>query len=46
MVARLFGLWCLNARWIVYVVDEGGSVRRYGFAYGALQEHADRARSG
>jgi uncharacterized protein (UPF0548 family) len=41
VIARLFGLWWLNACRIVYVVDEGGPVQRYGFAYGTLPEHAE-----
>jgi uncharacterized protein (UPF0548 family) len=41
VIARLFGLWCLNACRIVSVVDEEGPVRRYGFAYGTLPEHAE-----
>src|SRR5437588_11490892 len=41
VVARLFGLWWLNACRIVYVVDEEGPVQRYGFAYGTLPEHAE-----
>ena len=41
VVARMFGLWWLNACRIVYVVDEQGPVRRYGFAYGTLPEHAE-----
>src|SRR5260370_38795913 len=40
-MARLFGLWWLNACRIVYVVDEEGPVRRFGFAYGTLPEHAE-----
>ncbi len=39
--ARLFGLWWLNACRIVYVVDEEGPVKRFGFAYGTLPEHAE-----
>jgi uncharacterized protein (UPF0548 family) len=39
--ARLFGLWWLNACRIVYVVDAAGPVKRYGFAYGTLPEHAE-----
>jgi uncharacterized protein (UPF0548 family) len=46
VVARLFGLWWLNACRIVYVVDEQGPVHRYGFAYGTLPEHANRVRNG
>jgi uncharacterized protein (UPF0548 family) len=36
-----FGLHSLNACRIVYVVDEEGSVKRFGFAYGTLTEHAE-----
>ena len=39
-MARRLGLWWLNACRIVYVVDEAGPVRRYGFAYGTLPDHA------
>jgi uncharacterized protein (UPF0548 family) len=38
VLARLFGLWWLNACRIVYVVDEP---RRFGFAYGTLPDHAE-----
>jgi uncharacterized protein (UPF0548 family) len=41
VIARLFGLWWLNACRIVYVVDEKGPVKQYGFAYGTLPEHAE-----
>jgi uncharacterized protein (UPF0548 family) len=41
VIARLFGLWWINACRIVYVVDEEGPVQRYGFAYGTLPEHAE-----
>jgi uncharacterized protein (UPF0548 family) len=41
VIARLFGLWWLNACRIMYVVDEEGPVQRYGFAYGTLPEHAE-----
>ena len=41
VIARLFGLWWLNACRIVYVVDEQGPVQRYGFACGTLPEHAE-----
>jgi uncharacterized protein (UPF0548 family) len=41
VIARVFGLWWLNACRIVYVVDEQGPVQRYGFAYGTLPEHAE-----
>jgi uncharacterized protein (UPF0548 family) len=41
VIARLFGLWWLNACRIVYVVDDEGPVQRFGFAYGTLPEHAE-----
>src|SRR5262249_18017243 len=41
VIARILGLWWLNACRIVYVVDEEGPVQRYGFAYGTLPEHAE-----
>jgi uncharacterized protein (UPF0548 family) len=41
VVARLFGLWWLNACRIIYVVNEEEPVKRYGFAYGTLPEHAE-----
>jgi uncharacterized protein (UPF0548 family) len=40
-VARVFGLWWLNACRIVYVVDDSQPVRRFGFAYGTLPGHAE-----
>jgi uncharacterized protein (UPF0548 family) len=36
-----FGFHSLNACRIVYVVDEDGSTKRFGFAYGTLLEHAE-----
>jgi uncharacterized protein (UPF0548 family) len=41
VLGRACGLWCLNACRIVYVVDENGTVERYGFAYGTLPEHVE-----
>jgi uncharacterized protein (UPF0548 family) len=40
ILARSLGLWWLNACRIVAVVDDGGPVRRFGFAYGTLPDHA------
>ncbi len=40
IVARSMGLWWLNACRIVYVIDEEEPIRRYGFAYGTLPDHA------
>jgi uncharacterized protein (UPF0548 family) len=36
-----FGFYSLNACRIVYVVDEEDPVKRFGFAYGTLMEHAE-----
>ena len=36
-----FWLYSLNACRIVYVVDEEGPIKRFGFAYGTLAEHAE-----
>ena len=41
VLARVFGLWCLNACRIVAVVDEVGPVSRYGFVYGTLPGHVE-----
>lgn len=40
ILARSIGLWWLNACRIVAVVHEDGSVKRFGFAYGTLPDHA------
>jgi uncharacterized protein (UPF0548 family) len=34
VAAHCFGFWWLNICRIVYVIDEPGRVRRFGFAYG------------
>ena len=36
-----FGFYSLNACRIVYVVDEEGPMKRFGFAYGTLAQHAE-----
>ncbi|MGC1452890.1 MAG: DUF1990 domain-containing protein [Candidatus Sulfotelmatobacter sp.] len=36
-----FGFYSLNACRIVYVVDEESPMKRFGFAYGTLAEHAE-----
>jgi uncharacterized protein (UPF0548 family) len=36
-----FGFYSLNACRIVYVVDEEDPLKRFGFAYGTLAEHAE-----
>jgi uncharacterized protein (UPF0548 family) len=39
VLVRHFGFWSLNAAQIVYVLEEE---RRFGFAYGTLQDHAEQ----
>lgn len=36
-----FGIYSLNACRIVYLINEGGPLKRFGFAYGTLAEHAE-----
>ncbi len=42
MQARCYRLWWLNVCRIVYLIDEPGPVRRFGFAYGTLPYHVER----
>jgi uncharacterized protein (UPF0548 family) len=41
LLARIAGMWWLNAARIVYVVDRQGPTTVFGFAYGTLPEHAE-----
>ena len=41
ILIRHFGFHSLNGARIVYVIDDEGPRKRYGFAYGTLQEHAE-----
>jgi uncharacterized protein (UPF0548 family) len=41
VLARVCGLWCLNACRIVYIVNEDEPLKRFGFAYGTLPEHVE-----
>ena len=41
VMARVFGLWCLNACRIVSVIDETGEISRYGFVCGTLPGHVE-----
>jgi uncharacterized protein (UPF0548 family) len=41
ILARLAGLWWLNACRIVVVVSDDGPAQRFGFAYGTLPDHAE-----
>jgi uncharacterized protein (UPF0548 family) len=40
--AHTLGFWSLNACRIVYVIDEGEPVKKFGFAYGTLPDHVER----
>jgi uncharacterized protein (UPF0548 family) len=40
-LAHACGVWFLNACRVVYLMDEDGPVRRFGFAYGTLPDHAE-----
>lgn len=42
VLARHLRFYSLNVCRIVYTIDESVEVRRYGFAYGTLTEHAER----
>jgi uncharacterized protein (UPF0548 family) len=42
VLARVMGVWWLNAARIVYVIDEATPLRRFGFAYGTLPDHVER----
>ncbi len=42
MLVRYFGLWWLNATRVVYTLDEDSPVRRFGFAYGTLEDHVEQ----
>ena len=42
VVARHFGFYSLNACRIVYVIDEDGPIKKFGFGYGTLPDHAER----
>ncbi|HZM91018.1 MAG TPA: DUF1990 domain-containing protein [Blastocatellia bacterium] len=42
VLAHHLGFWSLNACRIVSVIDEGGEIRRFGFIYGTLPDHAER----
>ena len=41
VMGHVLGLWWLNACRIVYVVDESGPIRKFGFAYGTLPGHVE-----
>ena len=39
--AHTFGLWSLSAARIVYLIEENGPVKKFGFAYGTLPDHVE-----
>jgi uncharacterized protein (UPF0548 family) len=41
VLVRHFGFFSLNACRIVYLVDNDAETKRFGFAYGTLEEHAE-----
>jgi uncharacterized protein (UPF0548 family) len=42
VLARVLGVWYLNACRIVYLIDDTDPVETYGFAYGTLHDHAEK----
>ncbi len=42
VMGQAIGLWWLNSARIVYVVNEFGTISKFGFAYGTLPGHAER----
>ena len=42
VLAHHIRFWSLNACRIVYVIDEETEVKRFGFAYGTLADHAEK----
>ncbi len=42
LLARVTGIWWLNATRIVYVIDEATPLRRFGFASGTLPGHVEQ----
>jgi uncharacterized protein (UPF0548 family) len=39
--AKACGFWSLNAVRVVYMIDEEGKTKRFGFAYGTLPDHIE-----
>jgi uncharacterized protein (UPF0548 family) len=42
VLAHHLGFWSLNACRIVSVIEADGDIRKYGFIYGTLPDHAER----
>ena len=41
ILVRHYGFYSLNGARIVYLVNEDGPIKRFGFAYGTLADHAE-----
>lgn len=41
ILARVWGVWVLNAARIIELIDESGPTRRFGFRYGTLPDHVE-----
>jgi len=41
VIARLFGVWWLNACRIIDVIEQSGPTTKFGFAYGTLPDHVE-----
>jgi uncharacterized protein (UPF0548 family) len=41
ILVKHFGFYSLNASRIVYLIDEPGDIKRFGFAYGTLRQHGE-----
>ena len=39
--ANTFGIWTLNACRVVYLIEDEGAIKKFGFAYGTLPNHAE-----
>ena len=39
--ARAFGTWSLSAARVVYLLEQDGPIKRFGFAYGTLPAHVE-----
>jgi len=42
ILTRHFGFWSLNVCRVVYLIDEDGPTKKFGFAYGTLSSHVER----
>lgn len=42
ILTQHFGFWSLNACRVVYLINEEGPVKKFGFAYGTLASHVER----